>query len=139
MGDSTRKSAAGDGATAVQKGRWKAAMQWRRAVEGALAGTGLTFTQWLLLDALGELTAETNDAAIQSEVAARVGLDQGTVSLVMGTLADKALVDRAPDITGRAWRTYLTKRAQQILRDTAAEIESRSAWGVSRAWGRANP
>jgi DNA-binding MarR family transcriptional regulator len=113
--------------TDTHKARWKAAMRWRRGVDVALARTGLTFTQWLVLDALRELIAETDDAAIQIEVAARVELDQGTVSLVMRTLADKGLVDRAPDITGRAWRIYLTEPAERLLREAADEIETRSA------------
>jgi DNA-binding MarR family transcriptional regulator len=115
------------GVTEVQKGRWKAAMRWRRAIDGALRGTGLTFTQWLVLDALGELIAETKEAATQCEVAARVGLDQATISLVMRTLAEKWLVSRAPDYTGRAWRVLLTPRAERLLRDAATKIEAASA------------
>jgi DNA-binding MarR family transcriptional regulator len=121
----------GDGvvgsATEVQKGRWKTAMRWRRAIDGALRGTGLTFTQWLVLDALGELIAETKEAATQSEVAARVGLDQATISLVMRTLSEKWLVSRAPDCTGRAWRVLLTDRAKRLLPDVATKIETASA------------
>jgi hypothetical protein len=73
-------------------------------VERALAGSGLTFTQWLVLEALDELIAERDEAAMQFEVAVRVGLDQDTISLVVRTLADRALVDRGPDFTGKAWR-----------------------------------
>jgi DNA-binding MarR family transcriptional regulator len=128
-------SAIGDGAvgsaTEVQKERWKAAMPWRRAIEGALRVTGLTFTQWLVLDALRELIAETREAAIQSEAAARVGLDPDTISLLMRTLAEKWLVDREPDSTGRAWRVLSTDRAERLLRDAATKIEAASALSVS--------
>ena len=106
-------------------------MRWRRAVERALTGTGLTFTQWLVLDALRELIAETRDAAIQNEIAARVELDRGTISLVMRALEKKQLVDRAPDITGRALRIWLTLRAEALLREQAAGIEAAS-WVVER-------
>ncbi|HWZ89630.1 MAG TPA: MarR family transcriptional regulator [Polyangiaceae bacterium] len=106
-------------------------MRWRRAVERALVGTGLTFTQWLVLDALRELIAETRDAAIQNEIAARVELDRGTTSLVMRTLEKKGFVDRAPDITGRALRIWLTDPAEVLLREQAAGIEAAS-WGAER-------
>jgi DNA-binding MarR family transcriptional regulator len=108
-------------------------MRWRRAVEEALTGTGLTFTQWLVLDAVQELIAETDDAVIHNEVAARLELDRGTISLVMRTLERKQLVDRAPDITGRAWRVWLTDRAVSVLRDQAARIEASS--GVEASSG----
>ena len=112
------------GSTEAWKAHWKRAMRWRRAVEGALAGTGLTFTQWFVLEALRELVAETGEAATQTEVAARVELDQGTVSLVMGTLDRKHLVDRGPDMTGRARRTLLTDRSKRLLREVAGAIEA---------------
>ena len=112
--------------TEIQKAHWKCAMRWRRAVEGALSESGLTFTQWLVLDALKELVDETADAAIQNQIAARVELDRGTISLVMRTLVDKHLVDRAPDITGRAWRALLTRRSASLLQEQTAEIEAAS-------------
>jgi DNA-binding MarR family transcriptional regulator len=126
-----RVDSTASGWTETRKARWKSAMRWRRAVERALAGTGLTFTQWLMLDALRELIAETRDAAIQNEIAARVELDRATISLVMCTLERKGLVDRAPDITGRALRIWLTLRAEALLREQAAGIEAAS-WVAER-------
>jgi DNA-binding MarR family transcriptional regulator len=109
------------------------AMRWRRAVESALregaparalGGVRLTFTQWLVLDALRELIADTDDAVNQREVAERVELDHGTISLVMATLEKKGLVDRGSDLTGRGWRIFVTTRGARLLRDTAAPIEA---------------
>ena len=113
--------------TEVGKARWLAAMCWRRKVELALAGSGLTFTQWLILAALHELIESTEDAVSQNDVCARLELDRGTVSLVMRTLEQKGLVDRGPDMTCRAWRIFLTSRAEILLRDRAEGIEGASA------------
>ena len=118
--------------TDARKAHWKNAVRWRRAVEAALAGTGLTFTQWFVLDALRELIVETDEAATQTEVAARVELGHGTVSMVMGTLARKYLVDREPDFSGRAWRTLLTDRSRRLLCEVAAAIEAASWRHVRR-------
>jgi hypothetical protein len=41
-------------------------------------------------------------------------------------LEKKQLVDRAPDITGRAWRSWLTRPAEALLRERAAGIEAAS-------------
>jgi DNA-binding MarR family transcriptional regulator len=114
-------------ATDGQKERWKVAARWRRAVEKALAGAGLTFTQWLVLDALDELIAETDEAATQTEIAARLEFDHGTVSLVMRTLADRGLVDRAPDFSRRAWRVLLTGRSERLLGECVGAVELASA------------
>ena len=124
--------AVGTPCTNARTAHWKSAARWRRAVEKALAGSGLTFTQWFVLDGLRELIVETDEAATQTEVAARVELDQGTISLVMATLDRKDLVDRGPDITGRARRTLLTDRSKRLLSDVAAAIEAASRQHVRR-------
>ena len=112
--------------TQGQKAEWRKAMRWRGRVEAALGGSALTFTQWLVLDALRELIAETGDAVNQNEVAARVALSRATVSFVMSALDKKGLVDRGPDLTGRAWRIFLTARAERLLCDVTADIETAS-------------
>ena len=116
----------GERVTQGQKARWRMAMRWRGRVEAALGGSELTFTQWLVLDALRELIGETGDAVNQNEVAARVALSRATVSFVMHALEKKGLVDRSPDLTGRAWRIILTARAKRLLCDVTADIEAAS-------------
>jgi DNA-binding MarR family transcriptional regulator len=110
--------------TEAQKARWFAAMRWRRHVESVLAVLGITFTQWLVLDALRELVAETEDAVSQNDVARRLELDRVTISGVMRTLERKWLVSRGIDITGRAWRVFLTDEADSLLREFAPAIEA---------------
>ncbi len=114
-------------ATEARKARWFAAMRWRRQVEAVLAGVGITFTQWLVLDALRELIAELADAVSQNDVARRLELDRVTVSGVMRALERKGLVSRGIDITGRAWRVFLNAEADALLREFASAIEAVSA------------
>jgi DNA-binding MarR family transcriptional regulator len=106
------------------KAQWWRAMRWRAAVESSLAGTGLTFTQWLVLDALSDLIRESDDAVNQNEVAARVALSRASVSLVMRALERRWLVSRGPDLTGRAWRIFLTDTGEHLLRAVTAQVEA---------------
>lgn len=105
-----------------QKERWFAAMRWRRAVEDVTLQVGLTFTQWLVLDAIRELFAETGDASIQNEISVRVELDRSTVSQVIQKLERKGLVDRGIDLVGTAWRTILTAQAESLLTELSPRI-----------------
>jgi DNA-binding MarR family transcriptional regulator len=73
-------------ATEARKREWILAMRWRRRAEAALSQAGLTLTQWIVLDALRELIAETEDAVSQNEVCDRVELDRSTISSVMRRL-----------------------------------------------------
>lgn len=101
-------------------------MRWRRGLEAVVAPAGLSFTQWLVLEALRQLISETGDAVNQNEVARRLELDRMTISAVMRRLEQKQWVDRASDLTGRAWRIFLTRRAAALLRQQSAEIEALS-------------
>lgn len=114
---------AGRRRAAYRREQWRAAMRWRRAVEAALGGVGLTFTQWLLLDATRELIAETGDAVNQNEIARRVELDRSTVCPVMRALEQMQLVDRGGDLTGRAWRIFLTARGRSLCELAAQVVE----------------
>ena len=117
-------------ATELRKAEWLEAMRWRRRVESICAASRLTFAQWLLLHSTQRLIEETKDAVIQAQIAARVELDQTTVSQLVRRLEARRLVDRGGDITGRAWRVDLTDQATVLLRDLDALIEatSRATW-----------
>lgn len=129
------------------KAQWWRAMRWRAAVESSLAGTGLTFTQWLVLDALRDLIRESDDAVNQSEVGARLALSRANVSFVMRALERKWLVSRGPDLTGRAWRIFLTDDGERLLCGVAERVAaaasvcadlSATAPMLSPLWGRAS-
>ena len=114
-------------ATNVRKAEWLASMRWRRRIQSVCAGSGLTFTQWLLLDSVRQLIAETEDAVIQAEIAARLELDPATVSEVTQRLESKDLLSRGEDISTNAWRVFLTEQAEGLLRELDARIEAASA------------
>jgi DNA-binding MarR family transcriptional regulator len=113
--------------TARCKAEWRAARRWRCRVESALEHEGCPFSEWLVLDALRELSLELADDVNQNEVAARTTLERSTVSRIMHALEAKELVSRGPDLTGRAWRIYLTGRAVELLTRFGRAVEVASA------------
>ena len=114
-------------ATELRKAEWLKAMRWRRRIELACVSSRLSFTQWLLLHAAQRLIQETEDAVIQAQIAARIELDQTTVSQLVRRLETRHLVSRGGDITGKAWRVYLTEDATRLLRDLDESLEAISA------------
>jgi DNA-binding MarR family transcriptional regulator len=114
-------------ATDLRKAEWLSAMRWRRRIESACAASRLSFPQWLLLHSAQRLIEETQDAVIQAQIAARIELDQATVSQLVRRLEERQLVSRGGDITGKAWRVYLTDEARQLLRELDDPIEATSA------------
>src|SRR6187431_1911334 len=113
-------------ATELRKAEWLSAMRWRRLVESDCATSRLSFAQWLLLHSAQRLIEETNDAVIQAQIAARVELDQTTVSQMVRRLEARELVSRGGDMTGKAWRVYLTDEARRLLRELDDPIEATS-------------
>jgi DNA-binding MarR family transcriptional regulator len=95
---------------------WLHAVRWRKRVEAVLASSGLTFTQWLVLEATRELLRATEDAVSQGDVAAHLEMHRTTVSDAMIVLASKGLVDRGCAAEGPSWRVILTSKARQLLR-----------------------
>jgi DNA-binding MarR family transcriptional regulator len=102
-------------------------MRWRRQAEAELRPLGLTLTQWMVLESTQQLIQETGDAVNQSAVAARVELDKMTTSQVMRTLESRGLVDRGPDMTGRAYRILVTSKGRQAVQLGQARVEAASA------------
>ena len=101
---------------------WFSAMRWRRAVEAELREVGLTFTQWQVLDATRELSEETRDAVSQSAVARHLELDRMTVSQVMRTLEGRGLVDRGPEMDGRALRIWPSTAGRRLLQKALSRL-----------------
>ena len=105
-------------------GDYLAAWRWRRAVEHELRPLALTLTQWLVLDACAALDVEDGELPSQRAVAERIELDAMTVSQVMKTLAERELVSRAPDVTGRAYRLLVTHEGRELLQAAKAHVEA---------------
>ena len=104
-----------DGVLGSRRVEWLMAMRWRRSVEAALRACGLTFTQWLVLEALQTLIREREDAVSHSDVAVYLELDRATVGAVMRLLQDKGLVSHGDAYMSKAWRVILTGKSKALL------------------------
>jgi DNA-binding MarR family transcriptional regulator len=109
--------------------RWLACLLWQRRAGRALKPLKLTFTQWLVLDAMAGLIREYNDAVSQIQVARHLQMGKATVCRVMQRLARKGLVDQAPEFTGPSYRIHLTKVGDSLTRQGRSQIDA-----VSAAW-----
>jgi DNA-binding MarR family transcriptional regulator len=93
----------------------------------------LTFAQWLVLQTMAELIAETRDAVSELAVATRLGMDRTTVSQVTWRLAWDGFVNAGPSAVWPALRSRLTERGQRMAREGAALVEAASlAWLAER-------
>ena len=113
-------------ASDIRKLEWLKAVRWRRKVLAALAPTELTFTQWLVLEAIRELREESEEDPIQSEIAVRVELDRATITRVIQHLERRRLSNRGVDRHFAAWSVVLDERAEVRLRDYRQPIEELS-------------
>jgi DNA-binding MarR family transcriptional regulator len=114
--------------TATQRAReqWLCAARWRRRVERSLKGSGLTFREWLVLDAASFLVEETGDAVSQNQVASHLELERQAISEVIRPLEKMDLVSRGPAMSGKAWRVFVTAEGWALLRRFAPNVESAS-------------
>ncbi len=99
----------------LHKAQWLVAARWRRRAALECKRAGLTFTEWLVIDALRELLEEINDAVSQNDLALRSGLRRGNICDLMPSLEKKNLVSRGPSATGRALRLFPTDKAYHLL------------------------
>ena len=123
------KGTRGGSAAETCRERFRDAMAWRREVERELVDLKITFAQWTVLETARELIESTEDAVSQNDVASRAEIDRMTVSQVMKNLSNADLVDRGPDMDGRAYRIWLTKKGERAAKQGSARIQR-----VSAAW-----
>ncbi|HEY2404900.1 MAG TPA: hypothetical protein VGI10_02810 [Polyangiaceae bacterium] len=98
-----------------------------------LSQLGLSFSEWLVLDATWQLMLELDDAVNQAMVVVRSGLDKMTVSRAMRALEASGSVTRGPDLSGPAYRIFVTKRGEHLARHAEQCVNRLSAQGVSLA------
>ena len=101
------------------------AMRVRRAVEAELRVHDLSFPLWWVLHTTHRLIHALDDdhAVSQRAVSQRTELDKGTMSYLMGVLAERGLVDRGPDPFDRSYRIGLTRKGQRLLGQSWPVIE----------------
>jgi DNA-binding MarR family transcriptional regulator len=106
---------------------WKRAMRWRQIVEKELKPLGLSFVEWLVLDATRHMVRRRGDAVSQNQVAERTGLDRMTVSRAMAVLDRQGFVSRGPDMYCIAYRVFATEEGRALADACSAIIEAASA------------
>src|SRR6187431_2167654 len=100
----------------LKKRQWLAALRWRQRMKTCLAPSGLTFTEWLVLDATWSLVDRTGDAVSQSDVATDLELDSMTLWHAMAVLDHRGFVSRGRSMSGKAWRVFVTVTGVELLR-----------------------
>jgi len=103
------------GSVELHKAQWLLSARWRRKASKVCARVELSFTEWLIIDALRELHRELDDAVSQNALAARAGLARRNISESMPKLEEKGLVSRGPSASGRALRLFPTQEAVRRL------------------------
>lgn len=100
------------------------ARQWRRRIDGELAGAGLTDAIWTPLIHL----AEGGDGISQTELAERVGLDGSSLVRLIDLLEGRGLIERRIDPADRRARhIHLTGAGRAevgLLRSRLYRIEA---------------
>ncbi len=107
--------------------QWLAALRWRRRMKACLAATGISFTEWLVLDATWSLVHRTGDAVSQNEVARDLELDAMTIWHAMAVLDHRGFVSRGCSMSGKAWRVFVTSKGADFLRAVKPGLEGASA------------
>lgn len=102
---------------------WRVAGRWRRQVNAELTPLGLTLVQWSILEETHRLIVDTGDAVSQMAVASGLEMDKMTLSHAMRALQRRGLVDRGPDLTGPAYRIWLTSEGERMRQQGCERVE----------------
>jgi len=113
----------------LKKRQWLSALRWRQRMNACLAASGITFTEWLVLDATWSLVNRTGDAVSQNEVARDLELDAMGIWHAMAVLDHRGLVSRGCSMSGKAWRVFVTSKGADLLRSIKPGLEGASACG----------
>jgi len=111
----------------LKKRQWLSAVRWRQRVKASLAPSGISFTEWLVLDTAWALMHRTGDAVDQNELGKALELDGLTVWHAMAVLDHGGLVSRGCSISGKAWRVFVTRKGADLLRAVQCAVERASA------------
>ncbi len=111
----------------LKKRQWLAALRWRRRMEVCLASPGLTFTEWLVLDATRCLVSRNGDAVNPNDVASELELDAMTIWHAMAVLDHRGLVSRGCSMSGKAWRVFVTGEGVDLLHALKPGLELASS------------
>ncbi|HYQ41769.1 MAG TPA: hypothetical protein VER11_07370 [Polyangiaceae bacterium] len=111
----------------LKKRQWLAAQRWRERMKACLAASGLTFTEWLVLDAIWSLVHRTGDAVSQNELGKELELDAMTLWHALAVLEHHGFVSRGCSMSGKAWRAFATRKGADLLRAVKPNVEGASS------------
>ena len=111
----------------LKKRQWLAALRWRERMKTYLSSMGISFTEWLVLDATWSLVDRTGDAVSQNEVGRALELDAMSIWHAMAVLEHRGLVHRGCSMSGKSWRVFVTRRGADLLRAVKPALEQASA------------
>ncbi|MFC0433667.1 MarR family winged helix-turn-helix transcriptional regulator [Kutzneria buriramensis] len=106
---------------------WRVTLAWQRAMRAALAPHDLTHVQFVLLASTWWL-GDHEEPPTQQRLAAQAGTDPMMTSQVIRKLADRGLVNRAPDPRdARALRIVVTPDGREVLAAALRDVEQSDA------------
>jgi len=111
----------------LKKRQWLAALRWRGRMKTCLASVGITFTEWLVLDAIWSLVHQTGDAVSEIELGKELELDAMTLWHALAVLEHQGLVSRGCSISGKSWRAFATSKGAGLLRAVKPSLEGASS------------
>ena len=100
---------------------WQASTLWRRSVELALHPHGITYVQFVLLEALSHLT-RSGEQISQNDLAAFTKRDVTITSQVLRVLEKRNLVTRVTDQNDARARQLAVTEAGLAILETAIQI-----------------
>ncbi len=111
----------------VKKRQWLAALRWHQQIKTCLASSGMTFTEWLVLDATWSLVSRSGDAVSENELKSALEIDALTIWHAMAVLDHRRLVSRGCSMSGKGWRVLVTSEGVDFLRALKPHLEAASA------------
>ena len=95
--------------------RWIDSQRFKLRVRRLLAPERVSFTQWLVLEALDELEHPDQEGVCQAQVADRLAVSERVVCYTMSALYHRRFIERGPDDIAQFWGIGLTERGRRKL------------------------
>jgi DNA-binding MarR family transcriptional regulator len=102
---------------------WRASLEWRRAIERALAPLELTQPQFVVLAGIGWLTRDGAPVR-QADIGRHVGFDPNTMSQILRGLEGRDLVARGRHAHERGKFPLLTASGQKLVGQAVGLVEA---------------
>jgi hypothetical protein len=106
--------------TAAFRARWRDVRHQQLEMHSALAGEGMRFVAWLVLESLFELIQETGDSVSQAMVAERAGLSKVVTSHWLIRMEMDELLDRGVGEDERTNSVLITILGEEVLERCSA-------------------